>query len=265
MNEKKSVVPAPPPGGSGGQLIEPGAMLQEFGKDIMLWERENPRSFVHLVPQTIARKFEDARFEKPEYFEEPDEQTLLALLNANNGRINATDNRLRLKLWLEYDYTHQFHVGHIDIKRVCAGICSPEFFQNKYLSCPEKAAWLLCPPAGYMAKINEALEFGVQQLRDVLGFAHQNGTKLDPKVAEIKLKIVMFLDARKNGGILQKTMNLHAHTSDKGAASAAIQGALQPTMDQMQSRLDALRREKEALQNGGTLVLPAEAVKKIDS
>ena len=52
--------------------------------------------------------------------------------------------------------------------RVIAGICTYEYFHRRYMKTPSKVAWLLCPPTGYVVKTNEALEFGLEQLQDIL-------------------------------------------------------------------------------------------------
>lgn len=271
MNDSKSLVPATAHQPAAKPALPPsaehlhGSLLGEFGKDMMFWDPANPRSLVSLVPFSVRQKLEEARHASPQWFDEPDEQTNLKNIQAAGGRINATDNRLRLKFWLEYDYAMTYVTKGIDLKRVCAGICTTHYFENKYLATVEKVAWLLTPPAGYMAKVNEALEFGIQQMRDILGEDHKPmGGKLDVKLAELKFKIVQYLDVRKNGSIAMKVAHLHAHTSDQGLAHSVAQHALPHSMDQLQNRVEALRREKEALQNGGTLVLPPEAVKKVD-
>lgn len=231
----------------------------------MLWEEQNPRSLINLVTPAIRRKLEEARFEKPDLFDEPDEATLLKKLMDMTYRINATDNRIRVRFWMEYDYCHQWHTKGVDFNRVIAGIMTMENFQSRYLEVPGKVAWMLQPPTGYMVKANEALEYSLAQLRDVLESPHSlPGGRVDIKLAELKLKIAMWLDARVKGGIVQKTMNLHAHTDNPAVARAVTQGAMQPSMEQLNERLKALQAEQERLQNGGTLVLPPEALKKID-
>jgi hypothetical protein len=88
----------------------------------------------------------------------------------------------------------------------------------------------------------------MEQLRDVLELDHvlKNG-KIDTKLLELKAKITFALDARKNGGIIQrveqKQMNLNISTSDKKVAQAALGG----TMEDMEKRIRQLEKEERKL------------------
>lgn len=230
----------------------PGAGTYEAQlPDIMLWENANPRALVNLVPASMRTKLEDAKFTNEELFDIVDEASLYKKLVEDSHTPTATDNRIRIRFWMEYDYCQLYHTKGIDIARVIAGIVSFQFFSTKYLANARKAAWLMCPPAGYMTKANEALEFGLLQLRDILQQPHVVGGRVDTKLGELKAKIVAMLDTRVKGAIVQKSIALNAHSSAPGVAQAVAQSLAPPTMDQLQKRLDHLKREQYMLGNGG--------------
>lgn len=216
---------------------------------ISIFNRDEPRSIVNLVPPAIAKAFEEIQWEKPEYFE-MDEQELYKALSKDNKRPTATDNRLRIKFWMEYEYAQTYYKKKIDMVRVVAGICPIDYFYNKYVKSPSRIAWMLTPPISYEMKTREALDFGLDQLRDLLEQSHElPGGRVDTKLAELKMKVVAMLDMRVKGAIVQKTMNLHA--TGKAAAQAVADSIVQPTMEQLEARRRSLREEQERLRVGG--------------
>lgn len=215
-----------------------------------MWLKDNPRAIVNLVPGVVKEKFEQHVFEHPEYFDE-DERDLLKMLREANKTPSPVDNRLRLRFWMEYDYCQTYMSKGIDISRVIAGICSREYFYTKYLRQPSKVGWLLCPPSAYMLKAEEALEFGLDQLRDILEQSHLAGGKVDTKLGELKLKIVALLEPRVRGAVVQKSMNMHAVSASPAAAQAVAQSLAGPSMEQLERRRRSLHDQRESLKNGG--------------
>src|ERR1041384_7730963 len=67
-----------------------------------LADRSNPISVVNLVPGAVGKALEDALFTNPEFFDK-DERALWVFLRKDNKQPTPTDNRLRLKFWMEYD------------------------------------------------------------------------------------------------------------------------------------------------------------------
>jgi hypothetical protein len=226
--------------------------LREPVVPILMWDQENPRSVINLLPEKVRERVQRALWEQEALFDR-DEKDLLKALRELAAPPSPTDNRIRLKFWMEYDYCQSFHAKWIDIGRVVAGICSHEFFYNKYLENPLKVAWLMCPPTPYMVKANEALEFGLEQLRDILAEPHKlpNGT-VDTKLGKLKVNIVEILDARVKGAVVQKTVT--AHISGGAAAAAVAQSTPAPTMEDLQRQLNALKKREKELTNGGVVI-----------
>ena len=147
-----------------------------------------------------------------------DEQSLYKHLREKKLLPTATDNQLRYRFWIEYDKAQSEHKQFINMAPVFANIMDKDTFYEDYLTKHYKMAWLLCPPLDYVAKAKEALDYGMQQLREILSVStfDENG-KLNEKLASLKLKIVTMLDNRVNGmakqQIEQKTLTVH--TADR--------------------------------------------------
>lgn len=144
----------------------------------------------------------------PQYFGQ-DERTLWNMLKADKCTPNPSDNRLRLKFWNEYERAQE-SMEWMVVVHIYSGICSREYFFQKYMIEPYKMAWLLCPPANYLVITEEALQVGLEALRDILEqkLTLPNG-RINVALGNLKLKIVELLDIRVKGAVVQKTMNLH--------------------------------------------------------
>lgn len=212
-----------------------------------LWDESNPRSLINLVGQKTGDYIRQAYAKAPELFG-IDERDLRKRLRLMECHITPTDNRLRLAFWQEYDYA-QANLKPFRITAVCHGIMNHGYFTDKYLSSATRVAWLLCPPASYESLTTEALQYGMEILRDILEEpnTHPNG-QLNMKLLEIKLKIVAMIDLRLKGlptqKIEQRTIGFSIHDSMRGAASASMDN----TMVDLEKRMKELEiRERRAL------------------
>jgi hypothetical protein len=71
-------------------------------------------------------------------------------------------------------------------------------------------AFIMCPPVTYDTFLTEALDKGLSRLREILDLPlHKADGTVDTRVADLHVKVTAFIDMRKNGGIVQKTMNLN--------------------------------------------------------
>lgn len=228
---------------------------------ITMWDEANPRSVLALVSKMMREQIKDHVHTNPELFDE-DERDLARKLREANKITSPVDNRIRLKFWMEFEYAQANHNKEIDVARVYAGICSKEYFYKRYMRSPSKVAWMLCPPSGYALKAEEALEFGLDQLRDMLEQPHVIGGQLNTKVAELKLKIVALLEPRVKGAVAQKLLHAHAHLTGKAAADAVTGQAVLRTEEQVTKRLKTLREQQHSLRNGGTIVVNKEEIEE---
>ena len=230
---------------------EPPTPAQDPTPAVALFDEKDPRSLINLLPEVPRTRIQEALFdaEAAPLFE-MDELTLLRHLRENGFPPTPTDNRLRLQFWLEYDNTQQQLHKRMEMSRVFAGICTVEYFYKKYLQDPRRVAWLLCPPVGYAIKANEALEFGLEQLRDILSLDHGgNGKPIDHKLMKLKKDIFEILDVRVKGAPIQKNVNITAHATP--AQAARVMSATQElTMEELEKKLEAARKKEKEMLNG---------------
>jgi hypothetical protein len=221
---------------------------------VVLFDTNDPRALLNLLPATVRKAIEDAMFDasNAELFA-MDEMTLYKYIKDSPAAWNVTptDNRIRLKWWMEYDFCQATMARGMEMKRVIAGVCTHEFFYRRYLNVPYKVAWLLCPPTGYAIKVNEALEFSLEQMRDILSQPHVRGGIVDTKLGELKAKIHAMLDVRVKGAPMQKTMNINAQLSGAAAGRAVMAATAQPSMEQLERRMRELETRERELLNGG--------------
>lgn len=221
-----------------------------------VWNRTEEKSVFNLVPGAVQAAMVELGKQRPELFT-LDERDLYRKLRSENLLPSAVDNRLRMQFWLEYDRAHE-ESRSMNMAAVYSGVCSRQLFYTKILERPEKMAWMLTAPASYVTKINEALDFGLDRLREYLEIDPLAGGKVNTKLMELQAKIVAMLDMRKHGAakqtIEQKTMSLQVTTSDKQVA-AAMTGA---SMEELERRMkDLERRERRALnmpEQGGAVI-----------
>lgn len=210
-----------------------------------IWNTENPRSVVNLVPEALRLKFEEAFAREPRFFG-LDEFGLAKLLRQESLRPTPTDNRIRLKFWHEYDLVQGEERNKMNISAVLAGVCSRPYFEAYYALQPSKVAWLLTPPASYSAVAEEALAFGMEQLREILEMDNRDDRgKLNVKLMELKAKIVAMLDLRVKGAPVQKTIGLQLHAP----ASAVAQITESNAMEQIEARMKELESRERRAQN----------------
>lgn len=229
---------------------------------IELWDLENPRSVINICPDVIRTRVEDSRAKSPDYFG-CEEKQLYQILRLGNELPNATDNRLRMMFWLEYDRA-QAEARYIRLDNVVSGVCSKQYFTDRYLKIPSKVAWMLTPPASYVVLAQEALQFGLEQLREVLEEPHRDKTgKLDVNLIKAKLAIVTMLDTRIKGAPVQRL--LHAHLGDANTASSAAMAVTMADLQEKMKKLEARERKLLNLPEPVKSVVESEEVIIVDS
>ena len=196
-----------------------------------------------MVSTDIQAAFIEAQKAEPELFG-IDERALYQKLRLSNRLPSPTDNRLRLAFWVEYDRA-QALAESMKMQNIFAGIATSGLFYNQYIRSPSRVAWLLTPPVSYVVKTAEALDFGLDRLRDILEREPVDAKgKFDVRLAELQAKITWMLEQRVKGAVVtkieQKTFGLNVHTSDKAVA----QMAMGDTMESLEKRLKDLEKKE---------------------
>jgi len=185
------------------------------------YAESNKNSMINMAPPWLQARMRTEGMMK--YMELPEEE-LEKLVKPN-----LTLKRLRTTFWREYEMLHR-NFGRapatlenkISIYRICVGICTNEFFANKIAPNDLFLAWIIRPPVNYEVAMEEALQQGLDRMREILNFPlykrkfNKDGLPVvdkftgeqilepDEKIANIVLKTVAFLDLRVKGAIPQK-------------------------------------------------------------
>jgi two-component sensor histidine kinase len=222
-----------------------------------IFDSHEPNSVFNLVPERVQRAMNNL----PDELRNLDEKSL-----REKTRPSATDSRLRVAFWNEYERSQKFARPMV-MANVFAGICSKQFFFEKYIARPENVAWMLCPVVSYMKAAEECLIFGIEQMREVLELPNVDAKgKVNTSLIAQKRAIVQSLENRIKGAIplVQKNLNINAQLTDKAAAQVAQQAVTQMSMSQVQDRLAKLKRKRERMLASGTPV-GMEATNEEDS
>lgn len=171
------------------------------------FDDNDPRSLINIVPKEIKKVVEQV----------PREWLVMTETELQNFvDVDPLVNRIRLSFWAEYERA-QIAVERMSINRISQMLGVPSKLVIVHLSHTDRMAWVLSPPGSYEMYLEEAVSRGLQRLReDILEMDIKDPIthQIDVKRAELLLKAIAFVDMRKNGGIVQKQLNLHATTKD---------------------------------------------------
>ena len=165
-------------------------MEKEEANKIIFWDEGDPLSVINLVSDRLKRQLL--------YLSQSDKSHLLLLAESDlykaldrlNQRPNATDNRLRINFWFEYDRCHAEGKGPMVTTHITARVCSRELFYHSYIKDMGRLSWMLCPPATYTNRMQEALNFGVDSLREILELPPEKFNSKVKFAVTAKLKII---------------------------------------------------------------------------
>ncbi len=180
-------------------------------------DSDNPRHVLNLVPDAVRRSMERI----PAEYLLMDEVELES--HAPRQKWTLVDRRLRTAFWIEYARAQDAGTG-MQMTLVYSGTCSRPYFYNTILESKSKLAYIMSPPTNYALAMEEALNFGVMRLREILDFplytTDKDGIERpDAKVADVILKTVALIDQRVKGAVIQRIeqKNLNVHMGAKTA------------------------------------------------
>ena len=121
-------------------------------------------------------------------------------------RPDATLLQLRMMLWREYDRAMELR-HKMDFGRIHMGICTKATFL-KFLVKVKNLAWLVTPPKQYLIEVEEMGRAALRQMREIINLPINEDGVVNVKLGELKLKVMMALDMRLNGGYLHRSMQV---------------------------------------------------------
>jgi hypothetical protein len=157
------------------------------------------------------------------------------------GNINKIDRMLRIQLWEVYGSSMNKNEV-VQPRDVFNGICTRQNFYY-LLNIPAKVAYYMRQPPGYLNKLKEAHEIGINKLRDEILRAKvvDADGNMDPKAATVLLKAIEFLDVRVKGAIVHRveTKNLNVDvTADLPSTPEDVE-LLRARVNEMRERLNS--------------------------
>lgn len=139
--------------------------------------------------------------------------------------------QLKLSLWNQYRVAHEKNLSHISPSAVYDHLCSRAYFYVDVVDRPHVYAWMLHPPVSYEVATEEALNYGIERVREMLTapLFSEAGNFIKENAAVI-LSAVKFLDSRVKGSPLQrieqKNLSVHMHQHTEGLTKEALDAEL---------------------------------------
>ncbi len=178
-----------------------------------LFDPGSPASLASLLPPGLGGRLLDSLYKDPDLF--PllgDEDGLISFLSQKYRYLTpATDCRLRMSFWLEYERAIAESEKMV-VRNVHSLVCDDRTFYRLFATCPGRTAFLLCRPVKYEEQVKEMLAHGLRRYRQILDRSVDlpNG-KIDHKLLAIQVKIVAMMDMRLHGAPTQKVQQLNVN------------------------------------------------------
>ncbi len=199
-------------------------LTEGVSRDVAILDMDNAFSVIRMAPDQLK-----------ELILRVTEEDLMAPERDLRERFrpSATENLFRLNFWIEYSRCHQDKQAKIYMSNIVRGICPTQYFYVFYEKRPERLAWVLCPPQSYETRLEEALDYSVYRMREILDQALiKNDGNVDTALGNLMLKVTQFLDAKINGAIAsrvqidqrvdQRTAVVHTNATELGKMTAQV-------------------------------------------
>lgn len=156
-------------------------------------------------------------------------------------RPTPTDHALRVSFWREFEKVMWRGTGNVQAKDVVGGICTEQYFYQKFMKDPRKVAWLVRPMQTYEKEMDAILHRCTERLWELVNIKIYNGKgKLDARAADVLLKAVTQVENRVKGMAVQRSeqrsLNVNVQTRSK-----AVEGI--ETMSGLDNRIKQLEAE----------------------
>lgn len=236
------------------QPIVPVNLENRPATEYSVIEVENPNSVINLVSSIPSLMDAVCRVKDLH----PDLLDLDFYEIKNKAKPTLTLSRLRQSFWNEYENAVAAN-RKMRLSQIIAGVCTETFLRNKVLPENEKMAFILSPPSDYLVVVKEALNAGLDTLRQIVSanVIKADGS-LDTKAADTIIKAVALLDMRVKGAIVQRvdqrTLNMNINQElPKGKT------ALPTSVEDLDRELDEVK--KKLLTSVTKVSMPARAEK----
>lgn len=213
-------------------------------QELSLTDRSNPRSIINIAPNWMSNLIEAM----PAEILEMDFHKL-----KNQVQPDVFDERIRLAFWNEY-HLAQSKLTNMNMSNVYGSVGISQSLLVKTLSNSYKLAYVLTPPADVALTLQETMNFGIEQLRQILAMPHidQRGN-LDARAADVKFKITQDLINRVRGQTIQR-VEVKSQNVNLNADVSAGPTQLPNNMKDLDAHLEALEEKAQVNNFGATRV-----------
>lgn len=177
--------------------------------EISYFDKADTRSLYNIAPEGIRDMLQEDKV-LPQLLK-MDEKALKKMLKPS-----AILSRIRIAFWKEYERA-QIMKSNMRIDNCYRGICTREFFMDAVARNVQAVAWILRPTTNYVVAMEEALNHGIERMREILDFPlwemkevkSKDGQRRQKKMpnyetAKLVLKTVQMLDTRVKGASVQR-------------------------------------------------------------
>mgnify|MGYP000417392085 CR=1 FL=1 len=182
--------------------------LDNEAKEITIWEEGNKLCLVNLLPKFVG---EAVRALTPEIC------SLSEYEHRKNFKIAEVDELLRIAFWDEYFQTCDDRATggeqqNMRMDAIYPRICSKETFYSYVIKTPERLAYMIKPPRGYMLSNRNLLEKGYQKFQEILELPlkDENG-KINTGLVGQLIKMVILLENRVRGSVAHQ-LNINSQS-----------------------------------------------------
>ncbi len=205
--------------------------MSEDERLINPYDRTDGKSVISLLPKIVRERVEEAVMKIPDLVG-LHERDLVKKLRRLGKSPTPTDNRIRLCFWNEYDRAQETDERMV-MERILHTTVQSDYFYNDYLYRPHKVIWLMCAPASYETLLEEMLQYGVEQVRDILEIPSIVDGKVDHKLALTKARLLKTLEQKRDGFKVSKPL-----------PSGALELAVDNSNEAKARKLEELRKRE---------------------
>ncbi len=214
---------------------EPMNQMQQDPTKLVVFETENSRALLNLVPKTMR---EEILKLNPE--------TLLAPERKLKKRLkpSTTTSRLRWQFWSEF-HRAQALGRNMSMTNVYGGVCSDVYFYHEVVKDPNQLTWLITPPSDYMIGMEVALQELMEQVAEVADKAvcvSEDG-KVDAKALMALLNTMQFVHAVVKGPLVQRVETKSLNVNVNQPSEPKTKDVTQFTPAQLTEKIQRLQKE----------------------
>jgi hypothetical protein len=150
-----------------------------------------------------------------------------------------------MSFWMEYNAA-MANCRFMKTANIIAGVLSKQVWTENYLKIPSKVAWILCMPLSFEKALDEAIIYGMDQMRMILELpvVDEKTGKVNTSLASLKNKIVSQLYDRKYGAAVQRSVNVSIGSAQAGEVQEQIENL---SMTDIRRKLVQLERKESGM------------------